>query len=330
MRSFLDKNDTRYRYNAGDTNANDVGKWKQDQMPITKRSMVIRPDHHHQNDIDFFSSAEQSTAAASAAAAARNSRADADNSMARFPMQLYSMLEAASLFDFEDVVSWVPTGDGFKIHAREAFETNIMPRFFKNQTKLKSFLRQLNLYKFNRVMSKHNGKQIRGCYGHKNFLRGRMELCHLIRRERCKKEEEQERQEQLHHGRTTTGLQDNNGSGGDDAPCSSNTRTFVGTAVRGATTCSAENAAPADVDETTTRTTCPSSSPPAMIKKEGGEEDHKNMPEKKIYGTSTSDIPVSSIERLLRPKHISGDVALEILSIWKNYLEELKHSSVSV
>jgi hypothetical protein len=47
-----------------------------------------------------------------------------------FPVQLYQVLEAAPLLRFEDIVSWLPAGDGFRVHDRKRFEKHIMPRFF--------------------------------------------------------------------------------------------------------------------------------------------------------------------------------------------------------
>jgi hypothetical protein len=96
-----------------------------------------------------------------------------------FPVQLYNVLEAAPIVGFEDIVSWLPTGDGFRIHDRNRFETYIIPRFFSSQSKYKSFTRQLNLYKFKRMSTV---KMDRGCYHKDNFIRGKPELCRSILR----------------------------------------------------------------------------------------------------------------------------------------------------
>jgi hypothetical protein len=97
-----------------------------------------------------------------------------------FPVQLYSVLEAASELGFEEIISWLPTGDGFRVHDRHGFEKDIMPRFFRSQSKYKSFLRQLNLYKFKRLST---CKKDRGCYHYQTyFVRGKPELCETIQR----------------------------------------------------------------------------------------------------------------------------------------------------
>ena len=129
-----------------------------------------------------------------------------------FPVQLYLILEAAPEHGFDDIISWLPTNDGFKVHDGPKFEKTIMPRFFKKQTRYKvslmnissfihlficririhsnimthwcccyiqSFLRQLNLYRFER---NSNMKKDKDCYRHKNFIRGNFELCQSMHR----------------------------------------------------------------------------------------------------------------------------------------------------
>ena len=95
-----------------------------------------------------------------------------------FPSQLYQMLQDAITQKFDDIVCWVPSGDGFKIHSKLEFEKEIIPKYFKKQTKCKSFLRQLNMYGFYRVTSGPN----RGCYYHKIFQRNNPSGCQKLRR----------------------------------------------------------------------------------------------------------------------------------------------------
>jgi hypothetical protein len=65
-----------------------------------------------------------------------------------FPCRLYSVLEDAETKGYESIISWTPMG--FKVHDRDAFMRYIAPTCF-SITKYKSFLRQLNLYKFQRI-----------------------------------------------------------------------------------------------------------------------------------------------------------------------------------
>ena len=67
----------------------------------------------------------------------------------RFPFRLYNMLEQAHTEGYEAVVSWLPNGRAFRVHKREEFMKRIAQKYC-NVTKYKSFLRQLNLYKFER------------------------------------------------------------------------------------------------------------------------------------------------------------------------------------
>jgi hypothetical protein len=59
------------------------------------------------------------------------------------------MLEAASKEGFDDVVCWLHGGTTFKVLNSARFTEEVMPNYF-NQRKYKSFLRQLNLYGFQR------------------------------------------------------------------------------------------------------------------------------------------------------------------------------------
>jgi hypothetical protein len=84
-----------------------------------------------------------------------------------FPAKLHQMVDDAEENDFSDVVSWNNCGSSFKVHKPTEFSNKIMPTYF-NQTKYKSFQRQLNLYGFVRI---HSGYH-KGSYSHNNFRRG--------------------------------------------------------------------------------------------------------------------------------------------------------------
>jgi hypothetical protein len=94
----------------------------------------------------------------------------------QFPVKLHDMLHDAEKKGFHDVVSWMPDGNGFRIHDPEAL-TDILRVCFK-QTKYKSFLRQLQNYGFRRVIK---GTR-KGICKHALFVRGQRSLSHRIKR----------------------------------------------------------------------------------------------------------------------------------------------------
>ena len=89
-----------------------------------------------------------------------------------FPCKLYEMLEDADEKGFACIVSWNPEGNGFMVHDSSAFLREIIPLYF-NQTKYKSFQRQLSLYGFTRIAA---GKR-KGLRFHEKFVRGSHHLC---------------------------------------------------------------------------------------------------------------------------------------------------------
>lgn len=99
--------------------------------------------------------------------------------MNTFPWKLHKMLELAEDEEFEGIVSWLPGGKSFKVHDAKSFVQNIMPNFFQ-QSKYKSFQRQLNLWGFKRL-TKGPGKG--GYTRFEYFVRtNSSELCHIHRR----------------------------------------------------------------------------------------------------------------------------------------------------
>jgi hypothetical protein len=83
-----------------------------------------------------------------------------------FPIKLHTLLEDASRLGFDDVVCWQPGGASFKVLQPKRFDSEIMKNYFQ-QTKYKSFQRQLNIYGFRRV---HHGP-FKGGYTHPKFKR---------------------------------------------------------------------------------------------------------------------------------------------------------------
>ena len=99
----------------------------------------------------------------------------------QFPWKLWEMLERSTIDSFEHVVSWQPGNDCFKVHDTKRFVFQVMPRFF-NQSKYKSFQRQLNIYGFARIEKGPN----KGGYQHQFFIKGRKGLLGCIKRQKIK------------------------------------------------------------------------------------------------------------------------------------------------
>lgn len=95
-----------------------------------------------------------------------------------FPKRLYDMLENAERDGYDHLISWVSDGKAFKIHIDGSLEkddekaiVDVLKKTF-NQTRFKSFLRQLQLYGFERI---YKGPR-RGECRHELFARGRRDL----------------------------------------------------------------------------------------------------------------------------------------------------------
>uniref|UniRef100_A0A7S2PFK8 HSF-type DNA-binding domain-containing protein n=1 Tax=Skeletonema marinoi TaxID=267567 RepID=A0A7S2PFK8_9STRA len=95
-----------------------------------------------------------------------------------FPFKLYNMLEYACDSEFGSCISWTADGSEFIIHDKEAMMDNLAPMFF-NQTKFRSFTRQLNIWGFVRTDTLDGWR-------HNNFLRGRPHLLNEIERTQVK------------------------------------------------------------------------------------------------------------------------------------------------
>ena len=91
------------------------------------------------------------------------------------------MLEQVERDDKQAIVSWMPSGESFKVHKRELFSKDILPLYFRHSN-FKSFQRNLSIYQFSRIWS---GPE-RGSYQHEYFIRGNKRLCHKIIRKGCK------------------------------------------------------------------------------------------------------------------------------------------------
>lgn len=90
-----------------------------------------------------------------------------------FPARLYDLLENAEAEGYDHLIRWTPDGQSFKIqdNGKDKAIVAILKRNF-NQTRFKSFLRQLQLYGFERRFK----GQSRGKCSHPMFIRGRKDL----------------------------------------------------------------------------------------------------------------------------------------------------------
>jgi hypothetical protein len=95
----------------------------------------------------------------------------------QFPVKLHQMLESCENRSFSAIVSWLPRQDSFRVHRPDEFQNQILPQFF-DQTKYKSFQKQLNVWGFNRITK---GLE-RGGYRHSLFIKGRKSLCSQMKR----------------------------------------------------------------------------------------------------------------------------------------------------
>jgi len=94
-----------------------------------------------------------------------------------FPEKLHRMLREVEEDKKTDVISFYSHSRAFGVHDAERFVSEVMPKYFK-QSRLSSFHRQLNLYGFHRITSGPDA----GGYYHELFLKGRVPLCHHMRR----------------------------------------------------------------------------------------------------------------------------------------------------
>jgi hypothetical protein len=102
----------------------------------------------------------------------------------QFPCRLHQMLKEVADEGLDSIISWLPgqQQNTFKVHKKDEFVDQVMPRFF-NQTKYKSFLRQLNLWGFDRVL---DFGPLRGSYRHSLFVKDQPELYYLMKRTKVK------------------------------------------------------------------------------------------------------------------------------------------------
>jgi len=94
------------------------------------------------------------------------------------------------------VISWLPDGDSFRIHDVETFSKDVLPKYC-NGIQYKSFIRNINLYCFQRV---REGKSPNvGAYYHPMFKQGQLELCLKITRPKRPRQDGKKKQSQKVH-----------------------------------------------------------------------------------------------------------------------------------
>eukprot|EP00590_Aulacoseira_subarctica_P007095 CAMPEP_0172423522 /NCGR_PEP_ID=MMETSP1064-20121228/17186_1 /TAXON_ID=202472 /ORGANISM="Aulacoseira subarctica , Strain CCAP 1002/5" /LENGTH=221 /DNA_ID=CAMNT_0013164939 /DNA_START=221 /DNA_END=886 /DNA_ORIENTATION=- len=98
-----------------------------------------------------------------------------------FPQALHKMLQAAVNSGFQDIVSWQPHGQAFRIHDKQEFAKRILPTYFR-MSKFTSFQRQINLYCFRRLTTGND----KGASYHELFRRDQPGLSLQMVRKRTK------------------------------------------------------------------------------------------------------------------------------------------------
>jgi hypothetical protein len=111
-----------------------------------------------------------------------------------FPWQLHLLLDDADIKGFSHVVSWLEGGTMFKVHKPKEFADRVMPCYF-NQTRYKSFQRQLNSYRFHRFVA---GKNKGTCF-HELFMRDKPDLCRHVNRVKVNRGRQDAAQQQEAH-----------------------------------------------------------------------------------------------------------------------------------
>ena len=94
-----------------------------------------------------------------------------------FPVKLHETLSVIERDGLSDIIGWLPHGRSFKIFKPTEFAEVVLPKYFI-MTKKSSFLRQLNLYSFNRFSAGPD----HGSYYHPCFLKGRKFLTRRMQR----------------------------------------------------------------------------------------------------------------------------------------------------
>jgi len=99
----------------------------------------------------------------------------------QFPEKIHYMLEKSSRSSLTSIFRWKSHGRAFCVDDTKAFATLVLPTYFSH-SRWPSFLRQLNLYGFKRLLKGPDA----GSYYHERFLRGFSRLSRDIERVKVK------------------------------------------------------------------------------------------------------------------------------------------------
>lgn len=99
-----------------------------------------------------------------------------NNVASGFVLKLYQMVKEAP----DDIVTWLPSGEAFRISNLKKLEEETLPSFFRHG-RFQSLVRQLNFYNFRKV----NRERTFWIYRHPLFHRDRPHDLHLLRRRTC-------------------------------------------------------------------------------------------------------------------------------------------------
>mmetsp|Transcript_79768 Transcript_79768/g.231540 ORF Transcript_79768/g.231540 Transcript_79768/m.231540 type:complete len:457 (-) Transcript_79768:319-1689(-) len=103
-----------------------------------------------------------------------------------FPFKLYTILQDMERKGCKDVISWLPDGRAFRIHDVETFANHVLPKYC-NGIQYKSFIRNINLYCFERIRDRKDPDV--GAYFHPMFKRDEEEQClKMVRPKRPRKD----------------------------------------------------------------------------------------------------------------------------------------------
>jgi hypothetical protein len=95
-----------------------------------------------------------------------------------FPVVLFHVLSDTA---YSDIISWLPHGRSWRVLNPTQFSENVAPKYFKNQTKFASFMRQVNGWGFKRITKGPD----RNAYYHEYFIRDIPDLVLRMSRQPC-------------------------------------------------------------------------------------------------------------------------------------------------
>jgi HSF-type DNA-binding len=87
------------------------------------------------------------------------------------------------MFLFHTIIHWDDHGRSFVITNMELFILQVIPFYFKGQTKASFFNHQMNRYAFRRLTPNHADPNVTTTFYHAMFLRGRRHLAFHIRQQ---------------------------------------------------------------------------------------------------------------------------------------------------